>query len=182
MLLTRTDLCFLGIVDYLKRSLAHINPRKLFYWLWDVYAECLSWSVAKNIKRVMMYSLLGGLNFQKESIVKWSDGESRWVLWVLFSEATAANSQIFFLFFHSPVGLWRSRVQWESWLISGHGVISALFHSISVLTSLGPFWYASSFTRPQGLEGFSSDGDITHRITSMNTGSRSYWQESNFSE
>lgn len=32
------------------------------------------------------------------------------------------------------------------------------------------------------LKGFSSDGDITHRITSVNTGFRSYWQESSFSE
>lgn len=152
MLLRRTGLCLLSIVDYLKRSLVHVNSGKLFYWLWYMYVECLSWSVAKNVKRVTIYSLLVGLSFKKESMVKWSDGKvdecceffSVRLLQLIHKSFSS----------HSPLYFWRSRGQRESWQVLGHCAISTLFRSISVLASLGPFWYASSLTRPRGLEGF----------------------------
>lgn len=108
--------------------------------------------------------------------------ESRWVLWVLFSETTAANSQIFYLFSHSPVYFWRSRGQQESWQILGHCVISTFFTHLQFSLVLGPSGMLHHSCGHEVLKGFSSDGDITHHITSVNTGFRSYWQESSFSE
>lgn len=76
----------MSIVNHLKRSLVHSNSRILFYWLWFVSVECLSWSVTKKL----MCRLMVGLSFKRERVLKQRGRESWRVLRVLFSESTAA--------------------------------------------------------------------------------------------
>lgn len=111
-----------------------------------------------------MYSLLVGLSFRRESITKWSDGKvdeccEFFLVRLLQLIHKSLSSSLTLLSVYGGAGA-SGRVGRSS----GHCIISALFRSVSVLTSLGPFWYASSFTWPRGLEGFSSDSDITHCI------------------